>query len=68
MIEKKDWEGVLKENEDNLEKLNNQTIRNEQVAKPQFEAIILLAKHKIAELPEDPAPKEIKEIVEEIKK
>ena len=63
MIEKKDWEQVLKINEENLAKVIDQNEKAEKVAIPQFEAIILLAKHKIAEFPEDPMPKEVKELV-----
>ena len=63
MTEKKDWEEILKNNEETLEKLINQTMNNEEVAKPQIEAMILLAKHKIAEFPEDPMPEEVKDLV-----
>ncbi len=68
MIERKDWEAVLKINEEELAKLIDQNEKAENVAKPQFEAVILLAKHKLSEFPEDPTPKEVKEIVKEIKK
>ena len=68
MIEKKDWEKVLKINEEELAKVVDQNEKAEKVAIPQFEAVILLAKHKLSEFPEDPAPKEIKEITKEIKK
>ena len=68
MIEKKDWELVLKSNEENRDKLIQQNEQAENVALPQFEAIILLAKHKLAEFPDDPIPKEVSEVIQEVKK
>ena len=61
MIEKKDWELILKNNEEEKAKL----IKSYEMALPQFEAIILLAKHKISEFPADPAPAEVKEVIAE---
>ena len=63
MIEKKDWEAVLKINEEELAKVIDQNEKAEKVAIPQFETVILLAKHKLSEFPDDPIPKEVKELV-----
>ena len=59
-MEKKDWELVLKNNEEEKKKV----VLQYEMSMPQFEAIITLAKHKISEFPEDPAPAAVKEVVE----
>jgi hypothetical protein len=61
MIEKKDWERLLKELKD------RQTMMN--MAVEQDKALIELAEKKIKEFPEekDDAPKDIKEIIDAVK-
>jgi len=66
MIGKKDWELILKNNEDELEKL----LKNYELFLPQVNSIIALAKAKIAEYPEDKEdemPEDIKEVIKEVK-
>jgi len=63
MIERKDWEKVLDDNTKSLEDMTKQF----NLTKPQFEAMIILAKLKLSEFPEekdaDPMPEEIKEVL-----
>jgi len=65
MIEKKDWEAILKNNQDDKDRLTKQF----EMAIPQLDLIIELAKKKIAEFPnDDPVPDEIKDLAKEMTK
>ena len=64
MIEKKDWETILKNNE----KQKSDLIHNHEMALPQVEALITLAQYKMLEFPEDPPPAEVKEVVKDLVK
>ena len=63
MIEKQDWQKVLDDNTKSLEDMTKQF----NLTKPQFEAMITLAKSKLSEFPAekeaDPMPEEIKEVL-----
>ena len=65
MIEKKDWQKVLDDNTKSLEDMTKQF----NLTKPQFEAMIALAKLKLSEFPAekeaDPMPEELKKGLDE---
>lgn len=64
MVEKTDWEGILKKTEDDLAAA---TKAHEMVV-PQFNHMIEFYKKKISEFPEsDPMPEEVKDIVDAVK-
>ena len=57
MVEKKDWEKILKDNED--QKAN--MIRSYEMTLPQFDAVIALCRQKISEFKDaDPMPEDLK--------
>ncbi len=63
-MERKDWELVLKNNQEEKEKV----VKSYEMAIPQFDCIIELAKKKISELPEpeeDPKPEGVDELTNE---
>lgn len=66
MADKKDWELVLKNNEDDKARL----VKQYELALPQLDLIIDLAKKRVAEFPDDkkddPMPEEVKEIIKEV--
>lgn len=69
MIEKKDWEGILKLITDDRDKL----IKGYELNLPQFDNLIELCKKKISEFPveekkdADPMPEELKEVLPIVK-
>ena len=67
MTNKKDWETVLKENENQRDQL----IKNYEMALPQIEAVIEMVKKKIDQYTleeiKDPVPDEIKKVIKEVK-
>lgn len=67
MIEKKDWEIILKNSEEDKAKV----VKNYEMSIPQLDCLIELVKKKIAEFPEEKAdemPQDLKEDLKEIAK
>lgn len=65
MIEKKDWEKVLKDNQDEKEKV----LKGFALLVPQFDAMIALAKQEISKFPDDdPMPEDVKNLAKEMTK